>query len=100
MAHAMFLVVTRCYGKSAGFLMLQAHVQEHVSIFSRDQVAAFFQNAQQQALQAGEAVPNIDPAVIESAVAQQVGEIMKEIMPMIQPPQQQDPLIGIRQQGA
>ena len=43
-------------------------------------------------------MPVVDPAVIESAVAQQIGEIMKQIMPMIQPPQQQDPLIGIRQQ--
>lgn len=98
MAHAMFLSSPIATANPQGFLMLQAHVQEHVSFLARDQVAAFFQNAQQQAQQAGEPVPTIDPAVIESAVAQQVGEIMKQIMPMIQPAQQQDPLISIRQQ--
>ena len=36
--------------------------------------------------------------MVESAVAQQIGEIMKQIMPMIQPAQNQDPLIAIRQQ--
>ena len=36
--------------------------------------------------------------MIESAVAQQTSEIMQQIMPMIQPAQQQDPLVGIRQQ--
>ena len=98
LAHAMFLSSPVSGANPQGFLLLQAHVQEHVSFLARDQVAAFFQNAQQQAQQAGEIVPVVDPAVIESAVAQQIGEIMKQIMPMIQPPQQQDPLIGIRQQ--
>ena len=97
-AHAMFLSSPVATANPQGFLLLQAHVQEHVSFLARDQVAAFFTNAQQQAQQAGEPVPTIDPTVIESAVAQQVGEIMKEIMPMIQPAQQQDPLVGIRQQ--
>ena len=67
-------------------------------MLARDQVTAFFQNAAQQAMAAGEMVPQIAPEVIESAVAQQAGEIMKQIMPMIQPAQQQDPLVGIRQQ--
>ena len=67
-------------------------------MLARDQVIAFFQNAAQQAMAAGEMVPQIAPEVIESAVAQQAGEIMKQIMPMIQPAQKQDPLVGIRQQ--
>ena len=67
-------------------------------MLARDQVTAFFQNAAQQAMAAGEMVPQIAPEVIESAVAQQAGEVMKQIMPMVQPAQQQDPLVGIRQQ--
>ena len=94
----MFLSSPVATANPQGFLILQAHVQEHVSFLARDQVTAFFQNAAQQAQQAGEMVSSINPAVVESAVAQQIGEIMKQIMPMIQPPQQQDPLIGIRQQ--
>ena len=98
MAHAMFLTSPVAGANPQGFLLLQAHVQEHVSFLARDQVAAFFQNAQQEAQNAGQPVPFIDPSIIESAVAQQVGEIMKEIMPLIQPPQQPDPLVAIRQQ--
>ena len=98
MAHAMFLTSPVAGANPQGFLLLQAHVQEHVSFLARDQVAAFFQNAQQEAQNAGQPVPFIDPSIIESAVAQQVGEIMKEIMPLIQPAQQPDPLVAIRQQ--
>lgn len=98
MAHAMFLSSPVAGANPQGFLALQAHVQEHVSMLARDQVTAFFQNASRQAFEAGEAVPQISTEVVESAVAQQVGEIMKQIMPMIQPAQQQDPLVGIRQQ--
>ena len=98
MAHAMFLTSPVAGANPQGFLLLQAHVQEHVSFLARDQVAAFFQNAQQEAQNAGQPVPFVDPSIIESAVAQQVGEIMKEIMPLIQPPQQPDPLVAIRQQ--
>ena len=47
---------------------------------------------------AGEPVPQIAPDLVESTVAQQTGEIMQEIMPMLQPAQQQDPLVAIRQQ--
>ena len=67
-------------------------------MLARDQVTAFFQNALQQAQMAGEPVPQISPDFVESAVAQQTGEIMKQVMPMMQPPQQQDPLVAIRQQ--
>ena len=67
-------------------------------MLARDQVTAFFQAQIQQDQQAGFPVPQINPDVVESAVAQQIGEIMKQIMPMIQPAQSQDPLIAIRQQ--
>ena len=67
-------------------------------MLARDQVAAFFQEAGKQAMAAGEPVPQIAPDLVESTVAQQTSQIMKEIMPMLQPAQQQDPLIAIRQQ--
>ena len=98
MAHSMFLSSPVASANPQGFLLLQAHVQEHVSMLARDQIMAFFENAAQQAQAQGEPVPQVDPAVIESAVAQQITEIMKQIMPMVQPAQQQDPLVAIRQQ--
>ena len=35
---------------------------------------------------------------IEAAIAQQIGEILAEVMPSLQPQQQVDPLVQIRQQ--
>ena len=67
-------------------------------MLARDQVGKFFQEAAMAAQMAGEPVPQINPDMIESAVAQQVSEIMKQVMPMMQMPQQQDPLVAIRQQ--
>ena len=45
----------------------------------------------------GEPVPQIAPEAIEAAISQQIGEILKEIMPMIEPAQKPDPLVDIRQ---
>ena len=45
---------------------------------------------------AGQPVPQIDPAAVEAAIAQQVGEILNEVMPSLQPQQQTDPLVEIR----
>jgi hypothetical protein len=98
MAHSMFLSSPVASANPQGFLLLQAHVQEHVSMLARDQIMAFFENAAQQSIAVGQEVPQVAPEVIESAVAQQVTEIMKQIMPMVQPPQQEDPLVAIRQQ--
>jgi len=98
MAHSMFLSSPVAGANPQAFLLLLSHVQEHVGMLARDQVTAFFQQAAQEAMAAGEMVPQIAPEVVESAVAQQSGEIMKQIMPMVQPAQQQDPLVAIRQQ--
>ena len=38
----------------------------------------------------------MDPASVEAAIAQQVGEILNEIMPALQPPKPEDPLVEIR----
>ena len=42
-------------------------------------------------------MPQIAPEAIEAAISQQIGEILKEIMPMIEPAQKPDPLVDIRQ---
>ena len=64
---------------------------------ARDQVNKFFQVSMQEAQARGEMVPQIDPAAVEAAIAQQIGEILTEVMPSLQPQQQVDPLVAIRQ---
>ena len=98
MTHAMFLSSQVGAANPQAFMLLLSHVQEHIGMLARDQVTAFFQEAAKQAMAAGEPVPQIAPDLVESTVAQQTSQIMKEIMPMLQPAQQQDPLVAIRQQ--
>tara|TARA_A100001011_G_scaffold93874_1_gene98794 strand:+ start:1028 stop:3412 length:2385 start_codon:yes stop_codon:yes gene_type:complete len=98
MTHAMFLSSPVGAANPQAFMLLLSHVQEHIGMLARDQVMAFFQEAGRQAMAAGEPVPQLAPDLVESTVAQQTSQIMKEIMPMLQPAQQQDPLIAIRQQ--
>jgi len=98
MTHGMFLSSQVGGANPQAFMLLLSHVQEHIGMLARDQVMAFFQEAGKQAMAAGEPVPQIAPDLVESTVAQQTSQIMKEIMPMIQPAQQQDPLVAIRQQ--
>ena len=98
MTHAMFLSSQVGAANPQAFMLLLSHVQEHIGMLARDQVLAFFQEAAKQAMAAGEPVPQIAPDLVESTVAQQTSQIMREIMPMLQPAQQQDPLVAIRQQ--
>ena len=98
MTHAMFLSSQVGAANPQAFMLLLSHVQEHIGMLARDQVTAFFQEAAKQAMAAGEPVPQIAPDLVESTVAQQTSQIMREIMPMLQPAQQQDPLVAIRQQ--
>ena len=97
-AHVTFLATPAAQVNPQGFALLQAHVQEHVGLMARDQVTKFFQISVQEAQSRGEPVPQIDPAAIEAAIAQQIGEILNEVMPSLQPQQQVDPLVQIRQQ--
>jgi len=97
-AHVTFLATPAAQVNPQGFALLQAHVQEHVGLMARDQVTKFFQISVQEAQARGEMVPQIDPAAIEAAIAQQIGEILTEVMPSLQPQQQVDPLVQIRQQ--
>tara|TARA_R100001460_G_scaffold9804_2_gene23279 strand:- start:611 stop:3007 length:2397 start_codon:yes stop_codon:yes gene_type:complete len=96
-AHVMFLSNMVSQANPQGFLLLQSHVQEHVSLLARDQVTKFFQKMMEEAQQRGEPVPQIAPESVESAISQQIGEILKEIMPAVEPAQKPDPLVDIRQ---
>ena len=78
------------------FIMLHAHVQEHIGMMARDQVTTFFQKSMQAAQMAGQPVPQIDPAAVEAAIAQQVGEILNEVMPSLHHHSKTDPLVEIR----
>ena len=95
--HAMFLSNMVAQANPQGFLLLQSHVQEHVSALARDQVTKFFQTMVQEAMQKGEQPPQIAPEAVEAAISQQIGEILKEIMPAIEPAQKPDPLVAIRE---
>jgi len=95
-AHITMLSSQTSQANPQGYIMLQAHVQEHVGMMARDQVTTFFQKTMQEAQMAGQQVPQMDPAAIEAAIAQQVGEILNEIMPALAPPTPEDPLVDIR----
>ena len=95
--HALFLSNMVAQANPQGFLLLQSHVQEHVSALARDQVTKFFQTMIQEAQQRGEQPPQIAPEAVEAAISQQIGEILKEIMPAIEPAQKPDPLVAIRE---
>ena len=95
-AHISMLSSQTSQANPQGYIMLQAHVQEHVGMMARDQVTTFFQKAMQEAQMKGEQIPQIDPSAVEAAIAQQVGEILKEIMPALAPPTPEDPLVDIR----
>ena len=97
MAHIMFLSNMVSQANPQGFLLLQSHVQEHVSLLARDQVTKFFQVAMQEAMAKGEQVQPPPPEVVEASISQQIGEILKEIMPAVEPAQKPDPLVDIRQ---
>jgi hypothetical protein len=95
-AHIALLSSQASQANPQGYIMLQAHVQEHVGMMARDQITTFFEKTMQEAQQRGEQVPQLDPAAVEAAIAQQVGEILNEIMPALAPPTPEDPLVEIR----
>tara|TARA_R100001369_G_scaffold37117_1_gene62566 strand:- start:365 stop:1033 length:669 start_codon:yes stop_codon:yes gene_type:complete len=95
-AHVVLLSSQASQANPQGYIMLQAHVQEHVGLMARDQVTTFFQKTMQEAQARGEEVPQMDPVAVEAAIAQQVGEILNEIMPALAPPTPEDPLVEIR----
>jgi len=95
-AHIPFLANPASQANPQGFLMLHAHVQDHIGMMARDQVTAFFQKAEEEAQMKGEPVPQINPAAVEAAIAQQTGEILNELLPSLAPATPPDPLVEIR----
>ena len=79
-------------------MMLQSHVQQHVAMHARDLVQEMFNGVMQEAQARGEMIPQVDPAALEAAVAQQIADTTEELAPVLTPPQQPDPLVAIRQQ--
>jgi hypothetical protein len=96
--HAAMLQQPATASNPQAFMLLQAHVQEHVAMHARDLVQEMFNGVMQQAQMQGEAVPQIDPAALEAAVAQQIADTTEQLAPLLTPPQQPDPLVAIRQQ--
>ena len=96
--HAAMLQQPSTATNPQAFMMLQSHVQEHVAMHARDLVQEMFQGLAQQAQMQGEMVPQVDPAALEAAVAQQIADTTEQLAPLLQPPQQPDPLVAIRQQ--
>lgn len=96
--HAAMLQQPATASNPQAFMMLQAHVQEHVAMHARDLVQEMFNGVIQQAQMQGEMVPQIDPAALEAAVAQQIADTTEQLAPLLVPPQQPDPLVAIRQQ--
>jgi len=96
--HAAMLQQPATATNPQAFMMLQSHVQEHVAMHARDLVQEMFQGLAQQAQMQGEMIPQVDPAALEAAVAQQIADTTEQLAPLLQPPQQPDPLVAIRQQ--
>jgi hypothetical protein len=95
-AHITLLSSQASQANPQGYIMLQAHVQEHVGMMARDQITKFFQKAMEAAQLQGKQPPQLDPSAVEAAIAQQIGEILTELMPSLAPPTPEDPLVEIR----
>lgn len=96
--HAAMIQSPAISANPQAFLLLQAHIQDHVALFARDIVQDVLQKAAERSMQAGEQIPQIDPNVVEAMVAQQVADTLEQLAPLLQSAQQQDPLVAIRQQ--
>ena len=96
--HAAMLQQPATASNPQAFMMLQAHVQEHVAMHARDLVQEMFTVLAQEAQARGEMVPQINPDALEAAVAQQIADTTEQLAPLLTPPQQPDPLVAIRQQ--
>ncbi len=97
-AHAALIQSPAIQNNPQAFLVLQSHIQEHVSMFARDIVGEVLKQKAQEAQQMGQMVPQIDPAVVEAMVAQQAADTLEQLAPILQSTDQQDPLVQIRQQ--
>jgi hypothetical protein len=98
-AHIPFLANPASQANPQGYLMLHAHVQEHVGLMARDQVTTFFQKSMEAAQQAGQQPPPLDPDAVEAAIAQQIGEILTELLPELAPTPPEDPWLRLERKS-
>jgi hypothetical protein len=96
--HASLIQSPAIQANPQAFGILQAHVQEHVSMFARDIVEEVFSTSAQEAQMRGEPIPQIDAVVIEAMIAQQIAETLEQLAPMLQSGKTEDPLVALRQQ--
>ena len=95
--HASFLQSAALRTNPQAELLLQAHIQEHVSLFARDIVEEVFKQAVQKSQMAGEPIPQIPPEMVEAAVAQQIADTLDQLAPLLESGGAKDPLVEIRQ---
>ena len=95
--HAALIQSPAIQANPQAFLLLQAHIQDHVGLFARDIVEEVFKQAIQKSQMVGEPVPQLPPEAVEAAVAQQTADTLEQLAPLLQSASQQDPLVEIRQ---
>lgn len=72
------------------------NIMERLSLIAQQEIQAQMMQMQQQAQVQG--IPmQMDPQIAQQQVEQRVSELVAQVLPSIAPPQQQDPLVGIRQ---
>ena len=87
--------------------MLQSHLSEHIALKARQEVEMQMQQMQQQAMQVQQAIqmgqisPEMAPPMPqmgdpESMVAELIAQYTQEVMAMLMPPEQEDPLVELR----
>ena len=96
--HASLLQSPAIQANPQAFLILQAHIQEHVSLFARDIVEEVFKQAIQKSQMAGEPIPQLPTEAVDAAIAQQIADTLEQLAPLLETAQQQDPIVQIRQQ--
>jgi hypothetical protein len=96
--HAALLQSPSIQTNPQAFGILQAHIQEHVSLFARDIVEEVFKQAIQKSQIAGEPVPQLPTEAVDAAIAQQIADTLEQLAPLLEASQQKDPLVEIRQQ--
>ena len=87
--------------------MLQSHLSEHIALKARQEGEMQMQQMQQQAMQVQQAIqmgqisPEMAPPMPqmgdpESMVAELIAQYTQEVMAMLMPPDQEDPLVELR----
>ena len=87
--------------------MLQSYLSEHIALKARQEVEMQMQQMQQQAMQVQQAIqmgqisPEMAPPMPqmgdpESMVAELIAQYTQEVMAMLMPPDQEDPLVELR----